>query len=79
MSEYPYQEVHPMSGSDGEPEPRNSVKTSSWRGGDKEICLRCGHDRVVLREFLVGSKSEKVMAQAVLDDCPACNRAIGGE
>lgn len=57
----------------------NSVETSNWRGNDKEICLRCGADRMVLREMITrGDKSNLTIVNHILEGCPSCKRALGG-
>ena len=49
---------------------RDSVNNSNWRGNDKEICLRCGADRMITGGFLQGTKTEKTMAWILLNNCP---------
>ena len=56
----------------------NSVIVGKWNG-DKEICLKCGLDRVALREMLVGNREDRVTAHTAIENCKACLKAIGGK
>jgi len=75
---YPYQEIRPMGGTDGEPE--DSVDTSNWRGDNLDYCLRCGVDRNALREMIAsGDRSNLTMVNHILEGCTSCKKALGGK
>jgi len=79
MSEFPYQEPHPMGGTDGEPKPRNSTVSGEFNK-NHEICQFCHHSRTALRDMLAeGGRGNLTIVEIVTGNCPACKRALGGK
>ena len=47
--------------------------------GRSEICTRCSVDRVAVREMIAqGGRHNLTLVNTILENCPACKRAIGG-
>ena len=77
MSEYPYQEVHPMGGTESD----DSVVVGAWKA-DEEICLSpgCGASRTALREMIAeGGRGNLCIVEIITGNCPSCLKAIGGK
>ncbi len=78
MNEFPYQEPYPMGGTDGEPEPRDSVVVGR-KDASNEVCLRCESSRTAIREMMAtGGTGNLTIVRHILENCPACSKALGG-
>ena len=57
---------------------RESVVVGRWNRNN-EVCLRCGASRTALIEMLNGNKGNRTIAHIVIENCPACKKALGGK
>ena len=70
MSEYPYQGVHPMGGTD------DSVTVGGYKE-NYEVCLKCGASRTALREMIAeGGRGNLCIVEIITGNCGACLKAL---
>ena len=55
-----------------------SVVVGKWNS-DNEVCVDCGLSRTALREMLIGNKGNRVTAHTAIENCPSCQKALGGK
>jgi len=50
------------------------------KDADNDVCLRCGVSRTALRAMITGGgKGDLTVVNHILENCPACKKALGGK